>query len=248
MISFFSISVILKAKNIVREGGNHYNIIILFWKMISCLYLRRKGRYMKTYQTEQSSSRIWEAPVITYVVCSSRVRAIKHELLEGINPYRVKLIRLQDKNADEFFARMAAKKNLSKEDFVEMLLTPLMSGEMRQSVRIVNSIEYLKRQQDKMNESEVLRLQSMLYALANKFLSKQELENVKEVLNMTILGEMLVEEGREEGREEGIRALIRACTNLSVSRCEIISSLIREFSMTQEKAECYLEKYWTPAE
>lgn len=43
----------------------------------------------------------------------------------------------------------------------------------------------------------------MLYALADKFLAGDELVEIMEVLRMTRLGQMLVEEGREEGREEG---------------------------------------------
>ena len=43
----------------------------------------------------------------------------------------------------------------------------------------------------------------MLYALADKFLAGDELVEIMEVLRMTRLGQMLVEEGRQEGREEG---------------------------------------------
>ena len=43
----------------------------------------------------------------------------------------------------------------------------------------------------------------MLYALADKFLAGDELVEIMEVLRMTRLGQMLVEEGREEGRQEG---------------------------------------------
>lgn len=43
----------------------------------------------------------------------------------------------------------------------------------------------------------------MLYALADKFLTGDELVEIMEVLRMTRLGQMLVEEGREEGRQEG---------------------------------------------
>ena len=44
---------------------------------------------------------------------------------------------------------------------------------------------------------------AMLYALADKFLKGAELEEIKGVLRMTRLGQMLVEEGIEEGRKEG---------------------------------------------
>mgnify|MGYP000198889741 FL=1 len=49
-------------------------------------------------------------------------------------------------------------------------------------------------------------MEAMLYALANKLLSRADLEKIKEEVKMTILGEMLrddfIEEGRQEGRQE----------------------------------------------
>ena len=50
-------------------------------------------------------------------------------------------------------------------------------------------------------------MEAMLYALANKLLSRADLEKIKEEVKMTILGQMLrddfIEEGRIEGRQEG---------------------------------------------
>ncbi|MBD5393696.1 MAG: hypothetical protein HDR71_05385 [Lachnospiraceae bacterium] len=47
------------------------------------------------------------------------------------------------------------------------------------------------------------------------------------------------EEGREEGREEGICALVNTCHRLGVSEEDTVNALIREFSLTREKAEEY---------
>ena len=47
-------------------------------------------------------------------------------------------------------------------------------------------------------------MQSVLYALAVKFLSRNELERIKERIGMTVLGKMLLEEGIEKGIEKGI--------------------------------------------
>ena len=49
----------------------------------------------------------------------------------------------------------------------------------------------------------------------------------------------LKEEGREEGREEGICALVNTCHRLGVSEEDTVNALIREFSLTREKAEEY---------
>ncbi len=44
----------------------------------------------------------------------------------------------------------------------------------------------------------------MIYTLADKFLTGTELEEIKEAVRMTRLGEMLMEDGRKEGRKEGV--------------------------------------------
>lgn len=49
----------------------------------------------------------------------------------------------------------------------------------------------------------------------------------------------LKEEGREEGREEGICALVNTCHRFGVSEEDTVNALIREFSLTREKAEEY---------
>ena len=45
-------------------------------------------------------------------------------------------------------------------------------------------------------------MEAMLYALANKLLSRADLEKIKEEVKMTILGEMLRDDFMEEGRQE----------------------------------------------
>ena len=41
----------------------------------------------------------------------------------------------------------------------------------------------------------------MLYTLADKFLDRAELDEIKEVMRMTRLGQMLMDEGMEKGIE-----------------------------------------------
>ena len=47
-------------------------------------------------------------------------------------------------------------------------------------------------------------MQAVLYTFANKFLSNDDLDKVKEVMFMTRLGQMLVNDGIEIGIEKGI--------------------------------------------
>ena len=51
---------------------------------------------------------------------------------------------------------------------------------------------------------EMEKMQAVLYMFADKFLSAGDLEQVKEMIAMTRLGQMLVEDGIARGIEQGI--------------------------------------------
>ncbi len=52
-------------------------------------------------------------------------------------------------------------------------------------------------------------MQAVLYALAAKFLTQEDLDVLKEEIAMTLLGQMLMEDGIKKGRQEGTLEGIR---------------------------------------
>ena len=97
---------------------------------------------------EATTARTFNVAVITYVICSSKVKRPISSLAEGINVYHVKLIRLKNKDSDRLFACVKEKqeqgKPLEKEDLVSLLLTPLMSGNMGIGERIIKSLNFIQ--------------------------------------------------------------------------------------------------------
>ena len=73
---------------------------------------------------EASTSRICGAPVITYVICSSKIREFRDSITEGINTYRVRVIRMKDRDADQILEQLAGKTKgeLKREDMIPVLL------------------------------------------------------------------------------------------------------------------------------
>ena len=65
------------------------------------------------------------------------------------------------------------------------------------------SLEILKREQGKLEEREVLSMESVLYTLAMKVLKEEETREVKEMMRMTLLGQLLMEDGMKRGLEQG---------------------------------------------
>lgn len=80
---------------------------------------------------------------------------------------------------------------------------------------------------------EMEKMQAILYTFADKFLNKNELDNVREVISMTTLGQMIF----NDGLEKGIRAMV--LDNLEEDVCDerICEKLQKHFSLTREEAE-----------
>lgn len=165
--------------------------------------LRRFRAYEAVYSNKTGKN------VITYVIYSGGITKTKTELDCGTHIYRVIPIYLKDKNADGIFQRLKEKQekgeSFTEEDFADLSLTPLMSGGYSKKDAIKEGIFLAK----KFTTVTAEKTTAMLYTLADKFLKSAELEEIKGVLRMTRLGQMLVEEGREEGRAEGREEIIR---------------------------------------
>lgn len=154
---------------------------------------------------EASTSRIYNAPVITYVICSSGVKKLRDRITEGINTYRVQLIRLKDENADKQLEYLSQnpKKTLAREDIIPLLFSPLMGGRSKQKERILQCMEILKRAETIFSKNDIRKMEAILYIFAVKFLDDNELESIKEAVAMTKLGQMIWNDALEKGREEG---------------------------------------------
>ena len=154
---------------------------------------------------EASTARIYNAPVITYVICSSGVKKLRDSITEGINTYRVRLIRLKDINADLLLKQLDKKSAsaLTREDIIPLLFSPLMGGHSTQKERILQCIAVLRNAETTFPQKEVQKMEAILYIFAVKFLDDTELESIKEAVAMTKLGQMIWDDAIEKGREEG---------------------------------------------
>ena len=149
----------------------------------------------------------YKREVFTCVVCTSKTKRLQKELKEGINNYRVKIIQLKKWNADLFICDLEKKQEregLNREDMLKLTLSPLMGGKLSQPERIRRSFRLLRQEQERQENMDLNKMQAVLYALAEKFLEKEELEKIKEEIHMTRIGQMIYEDGIEKGMEEGM--------------------------------------------
>ena len=196
---------------------------------------------------EAATSRSFNVAVVTYVICTSGVKQLLSKLTEGINSYQVKVIRLKNRNSDLLFERLKKKKALgeplTKEDLTPLLLAPLMSGSMDIEERITESITMIQEAGAALSELEMEKMQAVLYVLADKFLSGDGINRVKERIAMTKLGQMIFDDGVKKGLEQGIEVLIQDNLEEGISEKRIIAKLQKNFSLSRKEAEKYMEKF-----
>lgn len=163
---------------------------------------------------EAVTERTFDVPVITYVVFTGNIKNPMTSISEGINTYRIIPIVLKNQNADtviqDIQVKMSGDKNLNRADLLPVLFLPFMDGTVSQKERIKFGIKILK---DEMkycvNLDDAQRMQAVLYAFASKFLGNMDLEEIKEDIRMTVLGEMLVNDGIIKGKVEDIFLFLR---------------------------------------
>ena len=143
--------------------------------------------------------------VITYVIYSGGIKSVKTELNMGLFTYRIQPIYLKDRNADEVFEKIRQKQEdgteLTEEDYASLSLTPLMSGNMKIKEKIKEAVILSKKKRGLTAEKTM----AMLYTLADKFLDSKDLDEIKEVISMTRLGQMLLDEGMEKGMKKAMK-------------------------------------------
>lgn len=150
-------------------------------------------------------------PVTTYVLFSGRIRNPMTELREGENTYRIVPIIMRDRNADQLIADIQHKieegELLTRKDLVPLALCLLMGGTMPLKDRVRAAFDITGKAEGIKTE-DIAKIEAMVFIMADKFLERIEMEEIREGLRMTRLGEMLVELGKEEGliagREEGL--------------------------------------------
>ena len=141
------------------------------------------------------------------MLCASKAKVPKNHLSQGLYTYRVRVIRLKDYNADKIIRRVEKKqrkRGLRRRELLELLLTPLMEGETPQAERIRKGFEILQRERGNLDNGELIHMQSVLYALMTKFLTPEEIKEIKEMMFMTLMGQLLMEDGIEKGMEKGL--------------------------------------------
>lgn len=173
--------------------------------------------------------------VRTIVIYSSDIDDVETYIDAGSIKYEVEAFYMKNLNGDEKLEYLKNKINkgehFTAKDILTLSFIPLMSGKESRSKRVLDSIELA----DKIPEgNEKLQCLTLLYALFEKFGDELSKKKFKEVIKMTEIGRMIIEEGMKEGMKEGIKKGIKEGEKKGKAEI-LIKLLIKKFkSVPQE--------------
>lgn len=92
-------------------------------------------------------------------------------------------------------------------------------------------------------KEEQLKVLAGILTFTDKVIDKMYAKRLKEEMQMTLVGQMLMDEGIQKGREEGLRALIQDNIETGISRKQILEKLQKRFQLSEAQAEEYYNRF-----
>lgn len=83
-----------------------------------------------------------------------------------------------------------------------------------------------------------------ILTFSDKVIDEAYRERIKEEMQMTQVGQMIFEDGFEQGTRTGIQALVETCRDLGGTKQDAMSRIIQMFSLSEERAQAYLDEFW----
>ena len=117
-----------------------------------------------------------------------------------------------------------------RSELVWLTLTPIMGGSMPIKDRI-KAAHKITKDCTALPAWEMEKLEAVIYAMADKFLESMDMEEIKEDMRMTKLGQMLLNEGLAEGLATG------RAEGLATGRADMIRIIRCKFSRGLSPAE-----------
>lgn len=217
--------------NLIMENGE--------WKHFEFQSTNEGMEGLKRFRMyEAHTSYQYKVPVTTYVLFSGNIKNPMTEFTEGVNTYRIVPIIMKDKSADSVFAEINRKlledENVTRKELVPLTLCLLMSGEMSLKKRVMSAFEIIRRVET-VDASDIQKIESVVYLMADKFLDTEDMEEIMEVVGMTKLGQMILDKGSNDKAVEIAKNLLGLLdVNLIAERTglplETVKSLQEEVS------------------
>ena len=152
-------------------------------------------RYLK--EGEEPDIRL----LVLYTADIERAETVLERTAYSIRTEAAYLVGVPSEEWMEHARSCIASGNVPDEALMHLVLLPLTyKGEEKKQEAIRECVELARQIPDREQESFVL---AGILAFTDKVISEKTRQYIKEVLGMTQVGKMLMDEGRREGRQEG---------------------------------------------
>ena len=92
-----------------------------------------------------------------------------------------------------------------------------------------------------MMKEDVDRIETVIYAMADKFLEEMDIEEIQEMMAMTKIGQVLVNRGKIEGKIEGMVSIYKE-SGLTLE--DTITRIAEKIGGSKEGLRDKIVKYW----
>lgn len=142
---------------------------------------------------------------------------------------------------DRLKNKIDAGEKLTEEELMELMILPLtVKGKKRKQETIEKAVNLGKRLPDRESQLKVI---AGILTFTDKIIDRVYAKKLEEEMQMTLVGQMLMEEGYqrgiEKGIEKGIQVFIQDNVSENVPKQRIIQKLQANFSLMEEEAINY---------
>ena len=137
---------------------------------------------------------------------------------------------------------------LSDDELMQFIILPLTyKGKEAKREAVKDAVYLAKKITDKKNQMFVL---SGILVFADKIIDARTADQIKEVIRMTQVAQLLLEEGRDEGRvegkkeerTEGIKVLVDSLRAFAIPDEDIVGKLIEKYQLTKDEADVFIKQ------
>ena len=133
--------------------------------------------------------------------------------------------------------KIDAGEKLTEEELMELMILPLtVKGKKRKQETIENAVNLGKRLPDREGQLKVI---AGILTFTDKVIDRAYAKKLEEEMQMTLVGQMLMDEGYQRGMEKGIQVFIQDNVSENVPKQRIIQKLQANFSLMEEEAINY---------
>lgn len=146
---------------------------------------------------------------------------------------------------DRLKHKIDAGEKLAEEELMELMILPLtVKGKKRKQETIEKAVTLGKRLPDREGQLKVI---AGILTFTDKIIDRVYAKKLEEEMQMTLVGQMLMEEGyqrgMEKGMEKGIQVFIQDNVSENIPKQRIIQKLQANFSLMEKDAINYYTRF-----